>query len=141
MHVVLMSRLYWTGIQGRGATTYRGMLRCGESSMARHPRAQKAYAPWASMPGFADTPPSYVWPVSRVHQPRMMTRSDSHYLHWPTQSARPLNSSVWPAEQAGESADRFWGRFSSEIMTAAQYAPLGRQLGLCHGMGDDERVT
>lgn len=30
--------------------------------MDRHPRAQNAYAPWASMPGTAATPPSYVWP-------------------------------------------------------------------------------
>lgn len=29
--------------------------------MERHPRAQKAYAPWASNPDLADTPPSYVW--------------------------------------------------------------------------------
>lgn len=45
------------------ARTYLGMLRCGESIMDRQPRAQKAYAPWASRPGLADTPPSYVWPA------------------------------------------------------------------------------
>lgn len=32
--------------------------------MERHPRAQKAYAPCASIPGIAATPPSYVWPVN-----------------------------------------------------------------------------
>lgn len=42
--------------------TYVGIVRCGESRIARHPKAQKAYAPWASNPGDADTPPSYVWP-------------------------------------------------------------------------------
>lgn len=40
--------------------TYRGILLCGESRIERHPRAQNAYAPCASTPGFADTPPSYV---------------------------------------------------------------------------------
>jgi hypothetical protein len=42
--------------------TYRGTALCGESRIDRQPRAQKAYAPWASVPGLADTPPSYVWP-------------------------------------------------------------------------------
>lgn len=41
---------------------YRVMDRCGVSIIDRHPSAQNAYAPWASTPGFADTPPSYVWP-------------------------------------------------------------------------------
>jgi len=39
--------------------------------MERHPNAQKAYAPWASTPGLADTPPSYVWPRQIKSQERM----------------------------------------------------------------------
>lgn len=31
--------------------------------MDKQPSAQNAYAPWASTPGMADTPPSYVWPA------------------------------------------------------------------------------
>lgn len=38
--------------------TYRGMERSGESRMDKQPRAQKAYPPWASVPGCADMPPS-----------------------------------------------------------------------------------
>lgn len=42
---------------------YLGMMRCGASRMARQPKAQKAYAPWASASGLADMPPSNVWPT------------------------------------------------------------------------------
>lgn len=41
---------------------YFGMMRSGESRMARQPSAQKAYAPCASASGWADMPPSNVWP-------------------------------------------------------------------------------
>ena len=42
---------------------YLGMMRCGASRIARQPKAQKAYAPWASASGLADMPPSNVWPT------------------------------------------------------------------------------
>lgn len=41
---------------------YLGMILCGASRMARHARAQKAYAPWASAFGWPEMPPSKVWP-------------------------------------------------------------------------------
>lgn len=42
---------------------YLGMMRSGESRMARQPSAQNAYAPCASASGCAEMPPSKVWPV------------------------------------------------------------------------------
>lgn len=61
---------------GRLGKAYFGIVRCGESRIDRHPRAQKAYAPWASNPGDADTPPSYVWPREQDKY-RQMPRNKS----------------------------------------------------------------
>jgi hypothetical protein len=45
-----------------GPVSYLGMMWWGSPNKARQPRAQKAYAPWASALGWPDIPPSYVWP-------------------------------------------------------------------------------
>lgn len=47
-------------------------------------------------------------------------------IHLRTHSGRPPKRSVCPALHAGESGDRLRGMFRSEIMTLAQYAPLGK---------------
>ena len=54
-------------------------------------------------------------------------------------SARPLNRLVCPAAHAGESAARSRGSWSSEIMTAAQYAPLQFILATCFFRGARRR--
>lgn len=103
---------------------YVGNCSCGRPRIHKQAKAQKAYAPCASVPGQPEIPPSYVWPVQssqsvdfktlRVHSHR-----DSH-------SGRLSRNEVIPYFLAGASRGRSRGRRSREIKTMAQYAPLIR---------------
>ncbi len=61
--------------------------------MDRHPRAQKAYAPCASIPGIAATPPSYVWPVKSIS--RASFASQEH-------PGLRVHTSAYPLSQTAE---------------------------------------
>lgn len=89
-----------------GPVSYLGMMWWGSPNKARQPRAQKAYAPWASALGWPDIPPSYVWPdwLSALMGILSCLTPPCHWMSWASwiSRARLMLTSTDVVAEAGQ---------------------------------------
>ena len=98
----------WMEVVTCGSVSYLGMMWCGSPNKARQPRAQKAYAPWASALGWPDIPPSYVWPdwLSALMVILSSLTNPCRWMSWASRISRgQADAHIYGRSRRGRTAD------------------------------------